>query len=975
MTPPPSPDAKSNPIINSPYKEPEEHWPLDSEFRVDNTNQPRVGRRKSGTDLPVPKPYKQTSSDRRAARNFEPHLQIELLRSCLKSWRSRGYPGTSRYTRELLQHWSNEDIDTRPLWCQREAVETIIWLKEAQGIDDKQSWNHVHQQLTQVNEKFNDGIERLAVKMATGTGKTWVMAMLILWYAVNRPENETADVLIITPNLTVRDRLKVLSTEKGGDGETSIGNVELSLYEKLLPPGVTLPAGLHVTVRNYHVFWPRREIIGVGDSEEKAAKLEKQLLKHGPKDRLSPDLDETVEQMLDRVLPNHRNRGKLLILNDEAHHCYRMSGRRNHEGRWFTALKTIKQLGRLELVIDLSATPTYLALPVGLDYELFPWVVSDTPLIEAIEAGLTKIPQLPVDDDTHQEVPFYRNTYKSLNGQKLEAGKFPPELTRLLERIHEDYLKFEEVYASVRKIPVLIVVTGTIDDAEACYRELAGEKLVDSWCKGKFSTFSNVREDGEGPHEFPHTFIIHSKLDSVEEAVDKEVERSAKFQEAFFPRLEKEPNADYIKRLRHVRDTVGQAGQLGEVVRCIISVGMLTEGWDAKTVTHIVGYRAFESDLLCEQITGRALRRTSIPVEGEPVVPEYARVTGVPFRFMRGTNNPKKPFDRETYSVETMPQRKEFRIAFPKVSGYELVLPGREVVLCKAKASAPYDPGVANNPSGTLIKGVVGEEWKMKTTTTSRYQSIVYELARLAMYSFLVDQKEKILDKSVRQRALFASVLAATRKWLELKDFSETEKAKLLVSPHDVAIPLQIALCCVNKEGMEPKIHPVFLSDRPKSSDTGRIKFDTSLGNRYPLDTNAVTNTSELNRAACHSATEAHLSKILDENPRVAAWVRNYRLGWTIPYRDLKTGVQRQYEPDFVVRVNGESKVPRMLILEVKGVVDDDSEHKAKTVQQWWLPAVNGSDEPVCEGNWEYHIISANDNLENKLNLILNCVN
>ncbi len=875
----------------------------------------------------------------------------------------------------MLQHWGNEELDTRPLWCQREAVETIIWLKEVKGIDNKQSWNYVHQQLAEVNEKYNDDIERLAVKMATGTGKTWVMAMLILWYAVNRPENQSADVLIITPNLTVRDRLKVLSTEKGSDGETSIGNVELSLYEKLLPPGVILPAGLHVTVRNYHVFWPRKEIFGIGDSEEKAAKLEKQILKHGPKDRLSPDLDETEEQMLDRVLPNHRNRGKLLVLNDEAHHCYRMSGRRSHEGRWFTALKTIKQLGRLELVIDLSATPTYLTLPAGLDYELFPWIVSNTPLIEAIEAGLTKIPQLPVDDDTHQEVPFYRNIYKSLNGQKLEAGNFPPELTRLLKRIHEDYLKFKEAYASVRKIPVLIVVTGTIDDAEACYRELAGEKLADGWCKGKFSTFSNVREDGHGPHEFPRTFIIHSKLDSVEETVDREVERSAKFQEVFFPQLEKESNADYIKRLRHVRDTVGQAGQLGEMVRCIISVGMLTEGWDAKTVTHIVGYRAFESDLLCEQITGRALRRTSIPIEGEPVVPEYARVTGVPFRFMRGTDNPEKLIGRETYPVETMLRRKEFRITFPKVSGYELVRPGQEVVLCRTKASAPYNPGVANSPTGTLIKGVIGAEWEMKTTIASRHQSIVYELARLAMYSFLVEPEEKILDKSVRQRALFASILLATREWLELKDFSETEKARLLVSPHNIAIPLEIALCCVSKDGVEPKIHPVFLSDRPKSSDTGRIKFDTSLGNRYPLDTNAVTNMSELNRAACHSATEAHLSKILDADPRVAAWVRNYRLGWTIPYRDLKTGAQRQYEPDFVVRVNDESKVPRTLILEVKGVVDDDSEHKAKAVRQWWLPAVNGSDEPVCEGNWEYHMISANDNLENKLNLILNSAN
>ena len=885
----------------------------------------------------------------------------------MKSWRSQGYPGTSRYTKELLQHWSNEDIDTRPLWCQREAVETIIWLKEAKGIDNKKSWDHVHQQLAGVNEKYNDGIERLAVKMATGTGKTWVMAMLILWYAVNRPENETADVLIITPNLTVRDRLKVLSTEKESDGETRIGNVELSLYEKLLPPGVVFPAGLHVTIRNYHVFRLRREIFGIGDSEEKAAKFEKQLLKRGPNDKLSPDLDETEEQMLDRVLQNHRNRGNLLVLNDEAHHCYRM---KSSEGMWFAALKTLKQLNRLDWVIDLSATPTYRKLPVGLDYELFPWIVSDTPLIEAIEAGLTKIPQLPVDDDTHQDVPFYRNTYKSLNRQKLEAGKFPPELTRLLEEMHEDYLNFEEVvYAEMGKIPVLIVVTGTIDDAEACYQELAGEKLECGWREGVFPTFSNVKQDRMGPHESPRTFIIHSKLDSVTENVGSEVKRSADIQESFFPK--KEDTTSYINRLRHVRDTVGQAGQPGEKVRCIISVGMLTEGWDAKTVTHVIGYRAFESDLLCEQITGRALRRTSIPVEGEIIVPEYARVTGIPFRFMRGTANPSKLIDRETYTVETIPQRKEFRITFPKVSGYGLVLPGREVELDETKAFTPYNPEVANSPTGTLIKGVVGGEWKMKTTIDSRYQSIIYEMARLAMFSFLVDCEERFIDKSVRQRTLFASMLRATRDWFEQKNFSKAEKARLLISPHNIAIPLEIALCCVSKEGMEPNIHPIFLSDRPKSSDTGRIKFDTSLGHRYPLDTNTFTDKSELNRAACHSAAEVRMSQILDADQRIAAWVRNYRLGWTIPYRDLNTGVQRQYEPDFVVRVNGSGEVPRTLILEVKGVADADSDHKAETVRKWWLPAVNGSDELVCEGNWEYHIISANEDLGNQLNLIL----
>ena len=982
------PDPVHNPILNSPWEGPKKHWPLDHRYRIYEDAKPVPGRRLSGSDLPVPQPVESDDQSHEDRSTYEPHDRIECLRQAVGRWRDLHWPGINRKTRELLEHWSDQDASKQPLWCQLEAVETIIWLKEAKDAGSAKERAEILSEIKRRNDQFNDGIERLAIKMATGTGKTWVMAMLILWHAMTRKEGETADVLIIVPNLTIKDRLRTLSTEGVALKNAGPRHAEEDLLGDLMPGDAGRPANLKVTVRNYHAFESRKGIYGIGSPDEHAQRRERDLLKRGPNDQPDPILDETEEQTFDRVLPDHRGRGQLLVLNDEAHHCYRMEGEgRDHEGWWYRILKRLQALDRLGGVIDLSATPAWRKQPTvstagdqdrPLKTELFPWIVSDTPLLEAVEAGIVKIPQLPVKDDTNNpEMPFYRNTYKALEGAPLIAGKFPSALHRLLDAMHEDLGKFAKLYEPQGKLPVLIIVTGTIDDAEECYRELAGELISEGggahevYRPGRYPTFSNVDEDKHSPRLTPRTYIIHSRLDDA--STGSEVERSAKVQQAFFPKKEKESNADYLKRIREVRNTVGIAGGLGEQARCIISVGMLTEGWDAKTVTHVVGYRAFKSDLLCEQIAGRSLRRTSMPVRGEPPVAEYARITGIPFRFMLGEPGEPPPV-RPSYEVQTVAGRQKLRIPFVKIIDYSLDHPGPRVTLDEVKAREPYDLSNARMPTVTILEGGIGNPVTINTPSgIKRVRAEIYKIAQRTISQFSENNAQDPRMATVRKLSMFASILQAVERWLELQEVVGERLIRTFFSPHDEEIPRRIALACSIQDGGLAKVLPVFRPGVPKATDTRERKFRTTLQDRFPNNApeGGATKKSELSAAACHSKAEAKFAALLDKDPRVEAWVRNYRLDWYIPYHDRKTGHKRRYEPDFVVRTRTKDGSIRLIVVEIKGVEDLDSERKKETAEKWWVPAANAADIPGIEGRWEYIQIKAKLNMGPQLKLVL----
>ena len=957
----------TNPILNSPYESPKHHWRLGENFR--SIDEKLLGRRLSGAYMSVPNPETEAgppllTSVEATAQETAPHPTINKIRKEVAAWRADGYPGARRLTRELLDYWGGTNIDPRPFFCQIEALETLIWLLEAGPTLNSSAYQAIHEELGVVNEERNEGIGRLAVKMATGTGKTRVMAMIILWQALI--SRTRIDILIITPNLTVRDRLGELDPKNGTD-----------LYQMLCPRKGMFPAGrVRVTVKNFQAFQRRSELAikGAGDVPSGVAK---RLLKpHGAPDPES--WTEDADKMIARLLPDHKEARNIIVLNDEAHHCYKpgpTAGAGQEDATyeeqaalWFNILRSLKQQGRLGKVFDLSATPMYLRRPAGLNYDLFPWTVSDYPLIDAVEAGLTKIPRVPVQDNADRDnpMPVYRDIYNHVQQRTIDPDNVDPAITDLLRHMHKDYIELDRQYQTVNTTPVMIVVVNTVQNANAFYRHIAGhyDKESKTWQKGAYSKFSNVKRSGSGPRTNPPTLLVHSGIDDAEAGSLKTV---ADLQKHFFSPGKDATQAERIDWIRKAFNTVGKKGEPGEHVRCIISVSMLTEGWDVRTVTHIFGYRAFGSQLLCEQVAGRALRRTSFPSwdgTGDKLLqPEYARIFGVPFNFMRGEDDQPPLPPEEAWPLYTVERRKEFRIAFPNLIAYRVEAPEIRCQLDPDRVT-PYQAIQAINPTDTIAQGIGGEEDHI-SVEKRRQNEIVYALAARAVRHF--HDRHVGRDRFARRRVLFASMLQAVREWLSHTLVDYKDLRLFAQQPHVERAPIEIAEACSETVDGRPPIRGVFASDgdpsQPRERDTSGIDFMTTLKYRYPFCKKEITLHSEINAAGCHSGEETIVARELDRRGEVVAWARNYRLGWQIPYLDRRTGIWRVYEPDFVAQLEDDDKGPRYIIIEYKGQEDLDSKAKAEAVERWWIPAVANSDDPACAGTWKYVLIGGSKNV------------
>ena len=936
----------TDPILSTPWDPPTEHWVLDPHTNQ-ATNDPGDGRRPSAGRTLMPRPRKTAVQPELGDVATEPFDRINRLRECVEAWRDSGYPGATARTRQLLEFWKSDQHWFRPFFCQREAVETAIWLVEAGEVDDPIAWRGIVGRLDDVNHRWNDDIPRIAFKMATGSGKTVVMAMLMIWYAVNR--SMPRDFLIIAPNLTVKDRLAELRSD----------HPEYLL--RRLTPQQLEPAlnRLRVTILNFQAFQRRNTLYVNGPGDTASGAVRKVLRKDA-----DPRWSETTGQMLNRLLPAHRSGEPIVVINDEAHHCYRMDttglkkgdrDQQDEEGRaalWFSAIAGLQEQDRLARVFDLSATPMYLRRPAELQTEHFPWIVSDYPLSDAIEAGLTKIPRLPVDDDTRNDNPVYRDVYKRTKPKKLNSEQMHELVRELLDTMHQHYAEsVAPGYEQHGVIPVMIVVANNIANATALFRWIAGYRDEQGRLQpGQLDAFTNIRPDGYVEH--PPTLLVHSQLGDAE-ADDKKAMQNLAAEQASPHALTTKTRKQQVQAIRDIFNTVGRKGEPGEQIRCVVSVGMLTEGWDAKTVTHIFGFRAFTSQLLCEQVTGRALRRTSFepdPETGKPR-PEYANVFGVPYEFMRGVDNQAPPPPpKEPYTVEPVPGRGHLRIQFPNLDGYAWAPPEHHCRLNRG-AVRPYEICAPDDPSETLAAGTIGETAEFYDPSATREWAI-WQTAANAVEQFKTAEQHR--------RSLFPAMLTATREWLSHPKVKwadgaslETRFSWLLRSPHRLGIPVEVARAVRDDRG-EPTLLPVFADQRdpmqPRLRDTNIRPFHTTV-----TPVLATTTNSELNKAPCHSNPEFAVAKALDEHPQIEAWARNFRLGWTIPWRDYELGQWRSYEPDFVARVLTPDGEPSLhLIIECKGALFDDesAEAKADTVRSLWIPAVERGLPEL--GRWRY---------------------
>ncbi len=967
------------PILNSPYDYPSRHWELDKAGQP--TQQILETRRGAEFITPIPKPRKQKGAGDQSALLLEHDLStqeqqyahtaiINGVRAEVDKWRALSNPNDWRVTPEtarLLQHWRHHKFsNVRPFFCQLEAIETAIWLIEVApqlGKNGERFLKH----LADANAEANPELMRLALKLATGAGKTTVMAMLIAWQTINavrRPNSKkfARGFLIVTPGLTIRDRLRVL---RPNDPDSYYASRELVPGDLM----VDLERA-KIVITNYHAFKPRERL-----------ELSKggRLLLQG-RGGAELETQETDGQMLQRVMPELMGLSGILAINDEAHHCYRekpqaeveaLAGEERKEAEdnneaarlWISGLETVNRKLGLVRVMDLSATPFFLRGSGYAEGTLFPWTMSDFSLMDAIECGIVKLPRVPIADNIPGgEMPMFRNLWEHIRkdmpksgrgkASKLDPLKLPAPLITALEALYGHYKKTYDLWqeADIGVPPCFIIVCQNTAISKLIYDFISGFERdngdgTTSLENGRLELFRNFDEHGN-PLGRPKTLLIDSEQLESGEALDDnfrglagpEIER---FRREIIERSGDQRSADNITDqdlLREVMNTVGKPGRLGESIRCVVSVSMLTEGWDTNTVTHVLGVRAFGTQLLCEQVIGRALRRQSYELNDDGLFNvEYADVLGIPFDFTAKpvVAPPQKP--RETIQVRAVrPDRDALEIRFPRVQGYRVELPEERL-----EAEFNEDSVLELTPdlvgaTETRNSGIIGETVDLNLAHTGdvRPSQVVYELT-----SHLVLSKYREPGEAPKLH-LFGQLKRITRQWLDtcLVCKGGTYPAQLKYrSLADMACERIVAGISRALEGTKP-IKAVLDPYNPAGS-TAYVNFNTSKTERW--DTSGPPPKCHINLVILDSDWEAELCRVVEGHPRVRAYVKNHGLGLEVPYR--YGSEMRSYRPDFIVRLDDRHGDDDLLnlIVEIKGYRREDAKDKKATMEQYWVPGVN----------------------------------
>ncbi len=960
-----APVVIDNPIINSPFFQPNQH------FRFDEggiTNEIVAGRRVSSYFVPIPAAKKkvgkaQLSFDTEWTKDrIEENRIVNLIRGRVNLWRRGGYSGVTATTRRLLAYWTDSEREKKLFFCQIEALETAIYITEcARKFGD--AW--IENELVDANDSSNPGLPRQALKMATGAGKTVVMGMLIAWQALNKLAN-TQDArfsdtfLIIAPGITIRDRLQVL-----------LPSDPHNYYrQRDLLPGQDLEnlGRAKILITNFHAFQLREKI--------KAGKLTKEILGGG-----QPGLfTESPDEMVRRVCRELGTKKNIIVLNDEAHHFYRRrpetetekligddrveAKQRDEEARiWISGVEAVKAKIGVKAIYDLSATPFFLRGSGYNEGTLFPWVVSDFSLIDAIEAGIVKVPRVPVADDVMTgDQPTYRDLWTRIRdelpkkGRKTDAisgePQLPIELQGALHSLYSNYeLSYRRWEAEERERPggstppVFIVVCNNTNVSKLVFDYVAGwEKTIGDQTlaqAGKLDIFRN--EDGTGNWlARPNTILVDSQQlesgnamsDEFKALASREIDEfKAEYRQRFPGRDADELTDEDL--LREVMNTVGKKDRLGEHIRCVVSVSMLTEGWDANTVTHILGVRAFGTQLLCEQVVGRALRRMSYAANEEGMFePEYAEVYGVPFSFIpsNGATGTPKPTAIPT-RVRALEARAACEIIFPRLVGYRYDVPDGPL---RANFTADSDLALSTHdiPNTTQVSPIIGESGSHEMYDIKRYREneIAFLLASSTLEKYFRDEDGN------GKPWLFPQILGITKQWMQqcvtLKDNAYVQMLVMTVNAHDATDRIYRSIVDASSE--EGVLKPI-LRAYDAIGSTRYVDFDTTKP-VWPTDPDK-----------CHisyvvadtNSWEQKLAQAIEDMDEVVRYVKNEALGFTIPYSI--EGSERQYIPDFIACIDDGHGADDLLnlLIEVTGEKKKDKAAKVATARDFWVPAVN----------------------------------
>ena len=907
-------------IINKPWEMPQQHWVEGKGGKLEIKSERR------------PASYEVFDS-RNNTKRTEVLGMVNTIRARVDQWREDSWPGVTIVTRKLLEHWYDDDARQHPFYfCQLEAIETLIWWVEGaeaykQGIyvpGDGGAW------------------ERLCNKMATGAGKTTVMAMIITWQVLNaltypkRNKDFSRAVFIVAPGLTVKSRLQVLMPSEG------------SYYDEFnLCPSESMRQKLNqaeVLIENWHTLMPLKEV-------------QRSVVQKGK---------ESDEAFTRRVLGKLAGHKDIIVINDEAHHAYRkppelkISKKQAAEQgidldeatRWIEGLDRIHKTRRIQRCYDLSATPFAPTGKVSTDSALFDWIVSDFGLNDAIEAGLVKTPRVVVRDDALPDSKTLRSKLyhiyrdpsvsEDLNRAKAEPHEALPKLVQdAYTLLGADWRETARAWkeAGHHSPPVMLTV---------CNRTETSARIEHYFNQGD-AHWSEL----QAPNK---TLRVDSKvLDKAEigEAATSDKAYDQRLQdivdEADIPETRKRQLGTLKKEelLREIIDNVGKRGQPGQDLQNVISVAMLSEGWDAKNVTHIMGLRAFSSQLLCEQVVGRGLRRVSYDTDENGLfLPEYVNVFGVPLSISEaGDPGVAPPPPKPTTQIEVVPEKAHLEIKWPNVLRVEAVVRQELSVDWSKVATLTLDPALtpisaelAPALGGATDLGKVSSIDLEQLPDGFRLQRLVFQASRKGFvglnHSFkgtedlLAAQLVRIVQEFIASPAL------------EIPSLFHTDPLR-----RRILIALNIDLIVQHLmqgvfEQNRTKLTPVFDEENPIGS-TGQMRTWYTTKPNFP----AVK--SHISHLVGDSSWEGHAANVLEKSSDVSAYAKNDHLGFQIQY--LWSGSRRRYVPDFLVKYTS----GKMLALEIKGA--DSPQNKAKRdALAEWVDAVN---EIGGFGQWSWDVV------------------
>ena len=987
-----------SPILNSPYEEPGRYWELDEGGRP--TGRILDGRRQAAYITPIARAkrdagmasaqgeldlgIKAGNDDQR----YDQYALINEVRYEVSKWRSlpEANWGVTPETARLLKHWRSYKFQNqRPFFCQIEAAEIYIWLTEV--APKTKVGERILAYIANGNEDANPGIERIALKLATGAGKTTVMAMIIAWQTINAVRSPssrkfTNAFLVVSPGLTIRDRLRVL---RPSDPD------EYYLHREIIPQEFAHDIKkAKIVITNYHAFKPR-ELLEV-------AKGTRALLegRHGRDEFVTT---ESPGQVLQRVMKELMGSKRILIINDEAHHCYREKPMTEEERKaklereekdeiaerkemarvWISGLESVSKTMSAR-VLDLSATPFFLRGSGYAESTLFPWTVSDFSLMDAIECGIVKLPRVPVSDNsarlTRDNLPVFRNLWENVRSampkkaranskDALDPMELPPMVMSAIDELYGNYEKVSKAWeeAKMPVPPCFIFVCQNTAISKLIYDYVSGYRFgpQEEFHPAHCPLFRNFDDNGE-PIARPNTILVDSvQLESGEglspdfaKAAQEEIEQYKRELTERYGSRRKADEIDDSDILREVMNTVGKEGRLGGNIRCVVSVSMLTEGWDANNVTHILGLRAFGTQLICEQVVGRALRRSSYELgEDGRFAPEYADIFGIPFNFAsKGvpvTINPPPP----VHTVKALtPERDGAEIRFPNVSGYRLELPNEKLTAKWEETSdIVLTPDIVG-PCKTRNEGIVGEgeDLSLAHLENVRTNTIVYVLTKYLLQYHLREPGEEVPIH------LFGQAKHIVEDWVKnhFRCSGAAYPAQILYASLAQDACRRIMAGITRQAEKKTNVVKAVLNPYNPDGSTRYVRFVTTK--RGLWKTNAKCH---INWAVLDSDWEGEFCRVLEGCGRVKSYVKNDHLGFVVPY--MRGMDRHEYYPDFIVRLDSGVN----LVLEVKGFAGEDVRQKREAMETQWIPGVNrlGS-----FGRWAFAQFDDANEMEKKFN-------